>query len=102
MLSVTTTVNVKGPGVVGIPVSVPVGDNAKPGGNAPSFTDQLYDAWPPVAVRRCEYKLRVAALSEEETGGMDSKGPAVEAAAASSLKAPRPFVNATTTFVVGL
>jgi hypothetical protein len=40
-LSVTCTVKLAGPGVVGVPLMTPAADNARPAGKVPDETDQL-------------------------------------------------------------
>jgi hypothetical protein len=41
LLSLTTTVKLKGPFVVGVPDITPAGNSANPGGNWPELTVQL-------------------------------------------------------------
>ena len=49
-LSVTVTVKLNVPGVVGEPVSAPVAAfSVTPGGNAPVVTDHVYGGVPPLA-----------------------------------------------------
>jgi len=54
-LSRTSAVNTKLPAMVGDPPRTPVGDSAKPGGNAAAIADQVYGANPPEAVKVSEY-----------------------------------------------
>ena len=49
-LSVTPTVKLEVPAVVGVPPITPVGDNDNPGGNAPIARDHEYAGVPPAAV----------------------------------------------------
>ena len=50
--SVTVIVNVNDPGVVGVPVSMPVVDKVNPFGNEPAVTAKEYPAVPPDAKDR--------------------------------------------------
>ena len=64
-LSVTLTVNVALPGVVGVPAIVPPALNASPSGSDPETMDQLYPPVPPLAESGCEYGMPAVALGSE-------------------------------------
>jgi len=52
-LSVTLTVKLDGPAVVGVPEIVPP-ERLSPAGSDPLATDQVYGGVPPVALSACE------------------------------------------------
>jgi hypothetical protein len=54
-LSVTRTVKVFGPGVVGVPDIVPTAARLNPAGSDPADTDHAYGCEPPAAASTCEY-----------------------------------------------
>src|SRR4051794_32311498 len=51
--SVTLTVKLEVPAVVGVPVIVPFVASVSPAGSDPALTDHVYGAVPPLAVRVC-------------------------------------------------
>ena len=55
--SLSCTVKLLRPGVVGVPVMAPAAESAMPPGNAPDETDHWYPPVPPVATRFCEYAV---------------------------------------------
>jgi hypothetical protein len=55
--SVTCTVNLYWPTVVGVPLIVPSEARVRPRGNAPELTIQLYEGVPPEAPNIFEYEL---------------------------------------------
>ena len=64
-LSSACIVNVKLPNAVGVPLSNPLLDKLRPGGNEPDTTEKAYGAIPPVAVGVCEYATPSVALGSE-------------------------------------
>jgi hypothetical protein len=54
-LSVTRTVKLFGPGVVGVPDIVPTAARLNPAGSDPADTDHAYGCEPPAAASTCEY-----------------------------------------------
>ena len=54
-LSVTRTVKLLGPCVVGVPDIVPTAARLNPAGSDPPDTDQAYGCEPPAAASTCEY-----------------------------------------------
>jgi hypothetical protein len=46
--------NVAVPTALAVPLSTPVGERVKPGGNAPWLTDQMYEPVPPAPPRDSE------------------------------------------------
>jgi len=53
-LSVTRTVKLKVPALVGMPLIIPPLLNVRPGGKPPDASDQLYGCTPPLALSVCE------------------------------------------------
>jgi hypothetical protein len=47
------------PVAVGLPEITPPPDSVSPGGSVPEITDQVYDAWPPIAASVAEYAALV-------------------------------------------
>lgn len=64
--SVTCTVKLYGPAVVGVPVMVPVGPTESPGGKVPLTKLHAYGGVPPVAASVVEYKTLVVAPGSGE------------------------------------
>jgi hypothetical protein len=61
--SVTATVNVEEPAVVGVPEITPAPDNVRPAGSEPELTRQRSAPVPPVASSVWEYATPVAAAA---------------------------------------
>ena len=59
-LSVTWTMKLYDPAVVGVPLKAPLELKLKPGGRVPLATVQVYGAVPPDAVNVSEYAVPVA------------------------------------------
>jgi hypothetical protein len=57
LLSVTFTVKLDVPVLVGVPEITPAPDSVSPAGRAPELTDQLYAGVPPVALNAALYPV---------------------------------------------
>ena len=64
--SVTRTVILETPVVLGVPVIAPAAESVSPPGSVPDAIDQVYGAVPPVATSVCEYCRLVAARRRGE------------------------------------
>src|SRR5260370_203076 len=70
VLSVTRTVNVNVPAVVGVPERTAGGDAARlsPGGSCPAAMDQMYCATPPARKKFCEEAVPTGPAGQQALG----------------------------------
>jgi hypothetical protein len=64
-VSAARKVNWTEPAADGVPLTTPLAVNDKPAGSAPLVTDQVYDPFPPVAVKFCEYATPIVPSGSE-------------------------------------